>query len=169
MGGQYADHAPSEYRFPFCRNIERRVSSKGLSRSCQHSRLVVEALCTPRNHFIGRRTFGGAGRDARPITVRVLSCARAPPRRVNQGSFSRAVQQHHHVQSNGHRQPRSGSTRRGPCSVGDVPHSAVRKWVQGHNVTKWPSITHQHARSVGEFVVSLALAGLRNDLRKSLI
>jgi len=41
--------------------------------------------------------------------------------------------------------------------------------MQGNNVAKSPPITRQHARSVGEFVVSLAPAGLLNDLRKSLI
>jgi hypothetical protein len=40
---------------------------------------------------------------------------------------------------------------------------------QGNNVTKSPPITRQDARSIGEFAVSLLLALLKNDLRKSLI
>jgi hypothetical protein len=40
---------------------------------------------------------------------------------------------------------------------------------QGNNMTKSPPITRQHARSVGEFVVSLSLAPLPHNLRKSLI
>jgi hypothetical protein len=45
----------------------------------------------------------------------------------------------------------------------------MRSRVQGNNVTKWPLIARQYARSVGEFVVSLPLAYPRNDLRKLLI
>jgi hypothetical protein len=141
MGGQYADHAPSEYRFPFCKNIERRVSSKGLSRSCTRASLskpfARPGITSSADELWGRRPRCPSRQGASPLL------RKGTPRRVNQGS--RAVQQHHHVQPNGHRQPRSGSTRRGPCSVGGVPHSAVRKWVQRHNVTKWPPITRQYA------------------------
>jgi len=38
-----------------------------------------------------------------------------------------------------------------------------------NNLARSPPITHWHARSVGEFMVSLRLAHLRNDLHKSLI
>jgi hypothetical protein len=59
--------------------------------------------------------------------------------------------------------------RHGAGPVGRGRRLVMRSRVQGNNVTKWPPITRQYARSAGEFVVSLPLARLRNNLRKSLI
>ena len=41
--------------------------------------------------------------------------------------------------------------------------------VQGSNPAKFPPIARECVRSVGEFMVSLPFARLRNELRKSLI
>jgi hypothetical protein len=41
--------------------------------------------------------------------------------------------------------------------------------VQGSNPAKFPPIARECARSVGEFMVSLPFARLRNELRKSFI
>jgi hypothetical protein len=62
---------------------------------------------------------------------------------------------------------RIDTTRAG--SVGPGRRSVMRSRLQGNNVTKWPPITRQYARSVGEFVVSLPFGRFRNDLRNPLI
>jgi hypothetical protein len=54
-----------------------------------------------------------------------------------------------------------------PSHAGDAELSGGR--AQGNNVTESPPIVRQDACSIGEFMVSLPLARLRNDLRKSLI
>jgi hypothetical protein len=129
-----------------------------LRRACMVIRAAANADCTP-YYDLRRRA---------EQQVKLVALLRFEPTRLRPHTFGRVCLTRGNS-ARGSRVPprgtailtRSGSNRHGsPTAHGEV---------QSNNLAKSAPITRPNARSVGEFLVSLAFAGLRNGLRKLLI